>query len=80
MRTAENPYQFTLTAGCVGQDLVGGLGPDKGLAAFVPAVDESADRLGQVTHRGEAAAADGLPGDDREEELDQGLAGDPESG
>src|SRR5271154_5074866 len=50
--------------------LVGGLGPGEGVAAVVPAVDEGLDRGDEVLDRGEAAAADGLPGDDAEENLD----------
>ena len=42
--------------------LVGGLGPDEGLAAVVPAVDERFDGDDEVFDAGEAAAADGLPG------------------
>src|SRR5437667_10370133 len=49
--------------------LVGGLGPDEGVAAVIPAVDEGLDGGDEVGDRGEAAAADGLPGDDREEDL-----------
>jgi hypothetical protein len=37
----------------MGQELVGGLGPGDGVAAFVPAVDEGADRVDQVADRGE---------------------------
>jgi hypothetical protein len=46
----------------VGQDLVGGLGPGEGVAAFVPAVDEGADRVDQVADRGEAARGGWLGG------------------
>jgi len=52
----------------VGQDLVSGLGPDEGVAAFVPAVDEAADRGDEFLDAGEGSAADGLTGDDPEEE------------
>ena len=45
--------------------LVGGLGPGEGAAAVVPAVDEGLDRGDEVLDRGEAAAPDGLPGDDQ---------------
>ena len=55
----------------LGEDLVGGLGPDEGMAAFVPAVDEGADRGDEVLDRGEGSASDGLVGDDAEEDLDQ---------
>jgi hypothetical protein len=40
------------------------------VAAVVPAVDEGLNRGDEVLDGGEAAAADGLPGDDREEDLD----------
>src|SRR6266568_3734097 len=49
--------------------LVGGLGPGEGVAAVVPPVDEVLDGGDEVLDRGEAAAADRLPGDDREEDL-----------
>jgi hypothetical protein len=39
------------------------------VAAVVPAVDEVLDGRDEVFDRGEAAAADGLAGDDREEDL-----------
>ena len=55
---------------CFRDDGVGVFGPDKGLAAFVPAVDERRNRLDQVGDRVEGAAADGLAGDDPEEDLD----------
>jgi hypothetical protein len=58
-----------LTACCLGNDLVGGFGPGEGLAAFVPAVDVGLDRGDEVLDRGERAAADGLAGDDAEEDL-----------
>jgi maleylacetate reductase len=51
-------------------DRVGVLGPDEWVAAFVPALDEPFDRLDQVADGVEAAAADGLAGDDPEEDLD----------
>src|SRR6516164_11047038 len=50
--------------------LVGGLGPGERMTAVVPAVDEGLDGGDEVGDRGEAAAADRLPGDDREEDLD----------
>jgi hypothetical protein len=59
-----------LTAGCFGEDFVGGLGPGERFAAFVPAVDEGLDRGDEVLDAGEGAAADGLAGDDAEEDLD----------
>src|SRR6266516_829304 len=49
--------------------LIGGLGPGEGMAAVVPAVDEVLDGGDEVLDRGEAAAADGLAGDDRKEDL-----------
>jgi hypothetical protein len=52
------------------EDVVGGLGPGERLAAVVPAVDEPADRGGQLADRVEGAAPDGLAGDDAEEDLD----------
>ena len=55
----------SLTGAAVVEEVVGGLGPDEGVAAFVPAVDERADRGDQVFDAAEAAAADGLAGDDR---------------
>lgn len=57
--------------GCARQDLVGGLGPDERLAAFVVAVDKGADRGDEVPDGVKGAAADRLAGDDREEHLDQ---------
>ena len=53
------------------KDLVGGLGPGEGFAAFVLAVDEGLDGGDEVRDAGEGAAADGLAGDDSEEDLDQ---------
>ena len=54
----------------MGEDLIGGLGPGERLAAVVPAVDEPADGGGELADRVEGAAADGLAGDDAEEDLD----------
>jgi len=54
----------------LGEDFVGGLGPGEWLAAFVPAVDEGLDGGDEVLDRGEGASADGLAGDDAEEDLD----------
>src|SRR5437667_6827424 len=51
--------------------LVGGLGPGERMAAVVPPVDEGLDGGDELLDRGKAAAADGLPGDDREEDLHQ---------
>jgi len=53
------------------EKVVGGLGPGEGAAAVVPAVDEAFDGGDEVLDRGEGAAADGLSGDDPEEDLDQ---------
>ena len=39
------------------------------MAALVVAVDETADGVGEALDAGEAAAADGLVGDDAEEDL-----------
>src|SRR3712207_9285344 len=50
---------------------VGILGPGEWGAAVVPGVDEPLDGGDQVGDGGEAAAAQRLPGDDREEGLDQ---------
>ena len=47
---------------------MGGLGPDEGLAAVVPAVDEGADLGVEVFDGAEAAAVDGLAFDDAEPE------------
>jgi len=58
-----------LTAG-FGEDLVGGLGPGEGFAAFVVGVDEDADGADEVGDAGEGAASDGLAGDDAEEDFD----------
>jgi hypothetical protein len=49
---------FTLR---LGQDLVGWFGPFEWLAAFVPAVDEGADRGDEIFDRCEAATPDGVP-------------------
>ena len=61
----------SLTGAAVVEEVVGGLGPDERVAAFVPAVDERTDGGDQLFDAAEAAAADGLAGDDREEDLDQ---------
>jgi hypothetical protein len=55
----------------VGTDLVGGLGPDEGVAALVPALDEGADRGDEFFDAVKGCAADCLLGDDAEEDLDQ---------
>ena len=52
-----------------GDDRVGVFGPDERVAAVVPAVDECGDRLDEVVDGVEGAAADGLAGDDPEEDL-----------
>ena len=53
------------------QDLVGGLGPNKGLTAVVPSVDEGPDLDHEVSDGGKRAAVDGLAFDDTEPDLDQ---------
>jgi len=60
-------------------DRVWVLGPEEWLAAFVPAVDERGDGLDQLADRAEGAAADGLAGDDPEEDLTM-FSQDPEVG
>jgi hypothetical protein len=55
----------------LGEDLFGGLGPDEGVSAVVPAVDEGADLGGEVAHGLENTSADGLAFDDAEPDLDQ---------
>jgi hypothetical protein len=50
------------------QDGIGVLGPDERFAALVPSVDEAADGIDEFTDGVEAAAADGLAGDDPEED------------
>src|SRR3954454_12410635 len=52
-----------------GQDLFGGLGPDERTAALVVAIDEGADGANELADALEGSAADGLTGDDREEDL-----------
>ena len=59
-----------MTGAAVVEELFSGFGPDEGVAAFVPAVDERADSGDQLFDAAEAAAADGLTRDDREEDLD----------
>jgi len=49
-----------LTAGGLGQDLVGGLGPGEWLAAVVPIVNEYLDGDDEFFGRGVGAAADCL--------------------
>lgn len=53
------------------EDLVGGLGPDEGMAAVVSAVDEGPDLGVEVPDRAVGAAVDGLAFDHRESDLDQ---------
>jgi hypothetical protein len=48
-----------------------GFGPDEGLAAVVPSVDEGPDLDHEVSDGGKHAAADGLAFDDAEPDLDQ---------
>ena len=47
-------------------DGVGVLGPGERFAALIPAVDEAADGIDEFADGVEAAAADGLAGDDAE--------------
>jgi hypothetical protein len=46
----------SLTGAAVVEELVSGFGPDEGVAAFVPAVDERADSGDQLFDAAEAAA------------------------
>jgi hypothetical protein len=50
--------------------LVGGFGPHKRFAAFVPAGDERGDCLFEAGGAGEGTPSDGLAGDDPEGDLD----------
>jgi hypothetical protein len=59
----------SLLAVCLGEDLLGYLGPDEGMAAVVPAVDEGADAGGEVADAAIAASVDGLMFDDPEPDL-----------
>jgi hypothetical protein len=54
----------------LGQDLVGGLDPGERRGRRVPLAGEALDGGGQGAHAGEAAAADGLAGQDAEAGLD----------
>jgi hypothetical protein len=54
----------------LGEDLVGGGGPDEGLRGGVPVRDVIADLLDHDLDAGEGAASDGLAGDDPEPGLD----------
>jgi hypothetical protein len=54
----------------VGEDLVGGSGPDKGLGIVLVGGDVAIDRGLQIDDRVEAAAADAAAGERREEALD----------
>jgi len=54
----------------LGDQLVWGLGPGEWCGAVVVGIDESPDRVFEVVDADEAAAADGLAGDDAEEDLD----------
>jgi hypothetical protein len=67
-----------LTVGFL-ENLVGGLGPDEGVAAVLPAVDEGTDLDHQLADRGEGAAVDGLAFDDPEPDSTR-LGHDPEIG
>jgi hypothetical protein len=51
------------------EDLFGGLGPDEGVAAVVPAVDVGADLGVEFVDRAEGAAVDGLTFDQGEPDL-----------
>jgi hypothetical protein len=51
------------------EDIVGCLGPDEGMLAAVPTVDEGPDLDHQLADGGEDAAADGLAFDDGEPDL-----------
>src|SRR6188472_4479923 len=70
-RTLVSRKRGSLTWAAVVEEVVGGLGPDERVAAFVPALNEPFDGGDQLFDAAEAAAADGLAGDDREEDLDQ---------
>src|SRR5947208_9367233 len=59
----------SFTWAAVREYLAGGFGPGEGVAALVPAADVGLDGGDEAGDRGEAAAADGLPGDDREEDF-----------
>ena len=59
-----------LTVGLL-QDLLGGLGPDEGVAAVAPAVDERADVGVELADGAKGAAVDGLALDDAGPGLDQ---------
>ena len=52
-------------------DLMGGFGPAKGLGDFIPVREPASDRPFQTPHAVEAAAADGLSGNQAEPALDQ---------
>ena len=52
------------------EDLFGGFGPQERLAALVPAVDELLEGGIEIVDAGEGPSADGLAGDDPEEDLD----------
>ena len=55
----------------MGEDFVGDFGPGQGVAAVVPAGDESPDRGNELGDAVEGASTDRLAGDDPEEYLDQ---------
>jgi hypothetical protein len=55
---------------CFADDGVRVLDPGEWFAAVVPAIDESGDGSDQLAYGSEAAAADGLSGDDPEEDFD----------
>jgi hypothetical protein len=66
--------------GCLLEDVLGGLGPDERLRAFVVALDEVLDRGDQFWDVVVDAAADLLLGQDREPDLDRCSSGTRWSG
>jgi hypothetical protein len=59
---------LSLGAVDLAEDLGGALGPGKWVRVIVPTVDEGTDDGDEVLDRCEGAAADGLAGDDAEED------------
>ena len=55
----------------LGEDVVGGFGPDEWVFAVVPAGDELSDLGVEVGDAGEDSSADCLSVDDREPHLDE---------
>src|SRR3954447_12234396 len=70
-RLRSSVSHLNLVYGWRGADLVGCLGPGEWVASVVTAVDEGADGGDEVFDAVEGSAADGLAGDDPEEDLDQ---------